>query len=133
MQRIGEFLMDFGKKRIKSKNILEQYEEILHISKLDTLRTFTKEDVLCVKDELNEFIERYRNKSKKRRYMDFNQGLDVAILMKRLLSQLPIMPMRIAFDRLTLRNPYERAIRLAVKYGIRHLSNYILFNYDDTP
>ena len=51
----------------------------------------------------------------------------------RLLSQLPIMPMRIAFDRLALRNPYERAIRLAVKYGIRDLSNYILFNYDDTP
>ncbi len=50
-----------------------------------------------------------------------------------LLSRLPIKPMRIAFDHIALRDIYENAIRLADKYGVRTLSNYILFNYQDKP
>ena len=136
LQQIHEFLLGFGKKRIRNQRIFEKYEALLYEKGLDTLSKYTKENVLDSKNELNEFIEKFRNKNKKRRYVDFNQGFDCRYIDEekmRLLSQLPIMPMRIAFDRLTLRNPYERAIRLAVKYGIRHLSNYILFNYEDTP
>ena len=128
--------MDFGKKRIRNHQILEEYHVLLQKKQLHTLNTITKESVLDSTDELNKFVERYRNKTKKRRYVDFNQGLDCRYIDEekmQLLSQLPIVPMRIAFDRLSLRKPYERAIRLAVKYGIRYLSNYILFNYDDTP
>lgn len=136
LERIYEFLLDFGKRRIKSTKTLTQYEQLLCEKKLNTLTVFTKENVLNSKDEINKFIEKYRNKNKKRRYVDFNQGLDCRYLNEKkmqLLSQLPIVPMRIAFDRLALRKPYERAIRLAVKYEIRYLSNYMLFNYDDTP
>lgn len=136
LQRIHEFLWDFGKKRIRSAKILAQYEQLLCERKLNTSSTLTKEIVLNSKDEINQFIEKYRNKTKKQRYVDFNQGLDCRYLKEekmRLLSRLPIMPMRIAFDKLALRQQYEKAIRLAFKYGIRHLSNYMLFNYDDTP
>ena len=41
--------------------------------------------------------------------------------------------MRIAFDHIEQRDIYERAIRLAAKCGVRDLSNYLLYNFLDTP
>lgn len=41
--------------------------------------------------------------------------------------------MRIAFDHISLKDKYINAIRLADKYGVKELSNYILFNYVDKP
>jgi len=70
------------------------------------------------------------------RYVDFNQGIDARLLREdkmELLSQLAIKPLRIAFDNIKLEKLYVEKIRLAHRYGIRHLSNFILFNYDDTP
>jgi hypothetical protein len=70
------------------------------------------------------------------RSIDFNQGLDARLLTEEkveLLSQLPIDPLRIAFDDIKLEKLYVEKVRLAHKYGLRHLSNYILFNYKDTP
>lgn len=70
------------------------------------------------------------------RRVDFNQGVDARFLDEEkmeLLSQLPITPLRIAFDSIRYENLYEEKVRLATRYGIRHLSNYILFNFDDTP
>ena len=49
------------------------------------------------------------------------------------LAELNIHPMRIAFDHIEQREIYVRAIRLAAKYGVRDLSNYILYNFNDTP
>jgi len=73
---------------------------------------------------------------KAQRYVDFNQGVDARLLTEEkmeLLAQLPLKPLRIAFDDIKLEKLYVEKIRLARKYGIRRLSNYILFNYDDTP
>jgi len=70
------------------------------------------------------------------RIVDFNQGLDARLLTEEkmeLLSQLPMEPLRIAFDDIKLEKLYVEKVRLAHKYGIKHLSNYILFNYRDTP
>lgn len=70
------------------------------------------------------------------RSVDFNQGIDARLLTEEkmeLLSQIAIRPLRIAFDNIKLEKLYVEKIRLAHKYGIKHLSNYILFNYNDTP
>lgn len=82
----------------------------------------------------------YRNKtgriSTRNRYVDFNQGLDARLLSEEkmaLLSEIAIRPARIAFDDIRFRDLYEEKIRLAAKYGIRHLSNYILYNFNDHP
>ncbi len=72
----------------------------------------------------------------KNRYVDFNQGIDVRLLTRKImrkLAEIPIRPLRIAFDRYSLKNQYIKAVRLAAECGIRYLSNYVLFNYDDTP
>lgn len=50
-----------------------------------------------------------------------------------LLSQLALKPLRIAFDNIKFEKLYVEKIRLAHQYGVKHLSNYILFNFDDTP
>jgi len=70
------------------------------------------------------------------RILDFNQGLDARLLTEdkmALLSETAIKPVRIAFDDLKYRELYEGKIRLAAKFGLEHLSNYVLYNYLDRP
>lgn len=72
----------------------------------------------------------------RKRYVDFNQGIDARLLSEdkmKLLSQIAIRPLRIAFDDIKFRKLYIDKILLANKYGIRHLSNFVLFNYNDSP
>jgi len=68
--------------------------------------------------------------------VDFNQGLDSRFLtdrkMKRF-SEIPLKPMRIAFDNIKDKRHYMRAVRLAHKYGQLDLSNYVLYNFHDSP
>lgn len=74
--------------------------------------------------------------TKRKRVVDFNQGLDARLLteakMKRL-SEIPLVPMRIAFDDIKLKDTYIKAVRLAHKYGQKDMSNYVLYNHEDTP
>ena len=69
--------------------------------------------------------------------VDFNQGLDSRLGVKKetmvLLSQIPVRPVRIAFDHWNLRKIYEASIRAAAEAGFRNMSNYILYNFHDTP
>jgi len=79
-----------------------------------------------------------RGKSAALRRVDFNQGVDARILCKdpmflRELATICIKPLRIAFDHLGLRKPYETAIRFAHDVGLNDLSNYMLYNFHDTP
>lgn len=72
----------------------------------------------------------------RRLYVDFNQGVDARIIKEKkfkLLSKLEINPLRIAFDHIKFKDIYIKSIELAAKYDIRRLSNYILYNYNDTP
>ena len=80
--------------------------------------------------------ERYRPKRRGLRFVDFNQGVDCRFVTKKkmkLMSEISIRPLRIAFDHLKYEKQYRRAVELAAYYGIREFSNYILYNYKDTP
>lgn len=72
------------------------------------------------------------------RRVDFNQGVDARILCKdrmylRELSSICLSPLRIAFDHLGLKVPYETAVRFAHEFGLNDLSNYMLYNFHDSP
>lgn len=72
----------------------------------------------------------------KQKVVDFNQGLDASYLTDKnmkLLSKLNLKPMRIAFDRKSEEKLYKKAINIAVKRGVRQFSNYMLYNFKDTP
>jgi hypothetical protein len=49
------------------------------------------------------------------------------------LSTICLKPLRIAFDHWGLRKPYDQAIRYAHEFGLHELSNYMLYNFHDTP
>lgn len=72
------------------------------------------------------------------RRVDFNQGVDARILCKdpmylRELATICLKPLRIAFDHLGVKKPYEQAVRYAAEYGLTELSNYMLYNFHDDP
>ncbi len=82
-------------------------------------------------------LTRNGNRPVKRR-VDFNQGVDARILAKsdmflREMSTICISPLRIAFDHIGLRKVYETSIRMAADNQITSLSNYMLYNFFDTP
>jgi hypothetical protein len=73
---------------------------------------------------------------KKQRVVDFNQGLDASFIDEdrmALIARLNVKPMRIAFDRASEERHYVRAVRLAKKHGVREFSNYMLYNWQDSP
>lgn len=79
-----------------------------------------------------------RNGSMVKRRVDFNQGVDARILTKsenylKEISRLCIDPLRIAFDHLGLRKQYEKSVRMAAEFGISKISNYMLYNFMDSP
>lgn len=79
-----------------------------------------------------------RGRTPVQRRVDFNQGVDARILCKdkvflRELSTICLKPLRIAFDHIGLKKPYEQAIRFAHEFGLTELSNYMLYNFHDTP
>lgn len=98
----------------------------------------TKEKILEFDSITRPLFEKYFKHSKRVRYVDFNQGLDARIIVKdeqkmAKLAEINIRPLRIAFDHYEQRDIYEQAVRLAAKYGIRNMSNYLLYNFNDTP
>ena len=73
-----------------------------------------------------------------KRRVDFNQGVDARILSKtpmylKEMATICIDPLRIAFDHIGMRHAYERSVQMAADYGLRSLSNYMLYNFMDTP
>lgn len=87
-------------------------------------------------DLLLETLRKYQRKIKVTRYVDFNQGTDARLLTEnkmKTLSEIPVKPYRIAFDDIKLKDTYVKAMKLANRYGVKHFSNYLLFNFKDTP
>ena len=76
--------------------------------------------------------------STSKKYVDFNQGIDARLLTREKcmkLAEIAIRPLRIAFDSADEKSVslYKEKAAMAAECGIEHLSNYILFNYEDTP
>lgn len=98
--------------------------------------TATKKDILELDEVVRPIYEKTFKASKRKRIVDFNQGIDSRLIAPenmRRLSEVNIYPLRIAFDHWKLHEIYERSVRIAVGSGIRNLSNYLLYNFEDKP
>lgn len=100
------------------------------------VETATCEEIYSFDETVRPLYDKFFHKSKRARYIDFNQGLDARLAtderMKKL-SEVNIRPLRIAFDHYEQREVYITAVKRAAKYGITELSNYLLYNFDDEP
>lgn len=98
--------------------------------------TASVENIKSVHDLVSPWFEKLYKSNPRKRYVDFNQGIDSRLItddnMEKLF-EIPIKPVRIAFDHWELRDVYEKAVRTAVKHGHRSLSNYVLYNFKDEP
>jgi hypothetical protein len=122
-------------KRLKG-DVKQYFYDILEANNLLHFETTTKESLLKTNRLLAPYYERYRLKSSRLRYVDFNQGTDARYVtdeLMKLMSEIPIRPLRIAFDYIGLKKIYINAVELAGKYGIKELSNYLLYNFHDKP
>ncbi len=125
--------LDKFKKRVKSPEKLDTFLQIV-------IGAEEAEDyagyMLEHENELSPIVEKYRSKTPKARYLDFNQGVDGRKINDDNMTQLArlaIKPLRIAFDDIKLKDTYCAAVRTAHRHGIKEISNYILFNYKDKP
>ena len=100
--------------------------------------TATKFGALTVCKEIEKDYDAWHRKRTHpiTRIVDFNQGLDARLATPermRKLSEIAIRPLRIAFDNWAFRLQYVRAIKLGAENGIVNSSNYLLYNFRDTP
>jgi hypothetical protein len=77
-------------------------------------------------------------RKERQRTVDFNQGLDARLIsgkpdLARHLARICVSPVRLAYDFVGIRRQYEHAIRLLTEQGLAEFTNYMLFNFTDTP
>ena len=122
IDRYGEKIQDIYD-ALDEKSLLHDY-------------TAKKEAVFETYELVKPWFEEYYKLKGRRRYVDFNQGIDSRLIndenMEKMF-EIPVRPVRIAFDHWKLHKKYENAVRIAVKHGHTNLSNYVLYNFEDTP
>lgn len=122
----------FEKKGDKIQSIFD----LLESKGLLEYHTAKKEAILETYDDVKVLFKDFYSRRPRKRFVDFNQGIDARLItddnMEKL-AEIPIRPVRIAFDSWKLHTKYENAVRTAVRHGHTNLSNYILYNYEDTP
>lgn len=109
---------------------------LLYENNLLELKTANKERIIHIHEKMHPIFIKYNKSKPKKRYVDFNQGIDARLINEHNVSRLaeiPIFPLRIAFDSWKLKDVYERAVRLAAKAEIKDMSNYLLYNFEDKP
>lgn len=99
-------------------------------------QTATTEAVIEFDSIAKEYYNKFFKTGYRMRYIDFNQGVDARLVndenMSKL-SEINIRPLRIAFDHYEQKEIYIKAVKTAARYGIKDLSNYLLYNFRDKP
>jgi hypothetical protein len=95
------------------------------------------EQIICDLEELGYGRDQLTSsRPRRQRVVDFNQGLDASFVDEKrmkMMARLNLKPMRIAFDRASEKKQYTRAVTLAFKHGVTEFSNYMLYNWNDSP
>lgn len=123
---------------ISNKKISKSFKNLLE-EKKNLIGTLYNDEFDMIINNIDFFVQlekRYSYKKPMQRYVDFNQGMDGRLLTEekmKILSGLPIRPFRIAYDDIKYTDIYTNAITLAARYGVDEFSNYLLYNFNDTP
>lgn len=136
VSRIEPEFSDYQPLKRQVQSIESLYGQKQHLMLMDNNVLASNQFEQIINDILDLGFEKGARLNRKFRYVDFNQGIDLRRLTPEkmnLLAKIALRPLRLAFDHIELKDDYTKCIRLAVDSGITHLSNYVLFNYTDTP
>ncbi len=128
-------LYDMINKKIPDSKAGDFYRERAERGLLFVL-TATRQAIMEFDDVARPLYHKYFRKLRRKRAIDFNQGIDARLVTDEnmaILSETAIDPLRIAFDHYEQRDIYIKAVKMAAQNGIRHLSNYLLYNFKDKP
>ena len=136
VQLLGEYM-----KWMELHESVERYNQLYSLLSNNGLLhdyTATKSAALNVIREIEKDYAAWHKKRSHRigRIVDFNQGLDARLATPermKILAEIAIRPLRIAFDDWKFRTQYVRAMKLGAEYGIMNSSNYLLYNFKDMP
>ncbi len=99
--------------------------------------TCKREELIATYKDFAPFFDmRYKRMKGRLRYVDFNQGVDARLFTDEIVSKLeeiPVRPLRVAFDDIKTEHQYKRAIEMSINHGMRDFSNYLLYNFKDKP
>lgn len=130
LQQLNDWKSLNAETRTEIYDLRKKYGLIQHI-------TCTKEAIISTYHYFAKFFDKKYAKQKGRlRYIDFNQGVDARLFNEErvsLLAQIPVRPLRIAFDDVKTETAYVKAIKLSHQHGIKDFSNYLLYNFKDRP
>ena len=121
--------------KLKNGKQQEAYS-LLKVNKLTSEYTAIKEKILELDEYFAPLFQQHYKAVPRIRSVDFNQGVDARLLTEekaKKLAEISIRPLRIAFDSWKYKEVYEKAIRITAKHGIKNMSNYLLYNYEDKP
>lgn len=96
----------------------------------------SKDALIGFDEVVRPLYNKYFKRASRVRHIDFNQGVDARLVTEKKMQKLAecnIRPLRIAFDCYAMKDVYVSAVRNAARYGIKQLSNYLLYNYEDKP
>ena len=99
--------------------------------------TLISDKIIDIVEELKEAgFYRGAKLNKRNRACDFNQGMDLRLLedgKMDLIKSICVNPIRFAFDNIAIKELFKKKIETIVSNGIRNISVYVLYNYNDTP
>ena len=116
--------------------VKEQFGERQNLVLLDNNILAIDGLAAIIKDIRDQGFEPGATRNNRQRTVDFNQGIDARLItaeVSRLLSTICLSPIRLAFDYDGIEKQYRRAIHLLVQNGFRECTNYIMYNFNDTP
>ena len=89
-----------------------------------------------IRDIRNEGFGHGVKRNRKLRSVDFNQGIDARFVTPKIakaLATINLRPIRLAFDYDGVEKAYRAAVARLAAVGFRLFTNYVMFNFNDTP
>lgn len=116
--------------------ISEEYGKRQHLVLLDNNILACDKLEKIVADIRRAGFEKGTKRNRRKRDVDFNQGIDARLVTKQnatLLSSISVHPIRLAFDYIGIEKAYVNAIRRFADQGFKSFTNYVMFNFQDNP
>mgnify|MGYP001008463201 CR=1 FL=1 len=133
LQSVNDQLNAINKKYGKRQHLVILDNNILALSQKKENKEKLK---LSISDIQNQGFSKGAMIQKRKRTVDFNQGIDARLItpeIATLLSSICLEPVRLAFDKSKIQKQYERAVELLAKEGFNQFTTYVMYNFDDNP